>query len=702
MRAQFLTTFFAVCVLLCLSGGDAVAQDIHRVWRTIDIGLPGSRDLYALEWSPTDQRLVLFGGRPAERGSIWLYRDGDWRKHSGDGPAGKYGQRTAVEPSSGRVFVFGGVDADDTAARLYTDFSVWDGTSYTPAPGNGGPSNRSRAGFSYDIDRGVLVLFGGHNNRTDSIIDTWEYSDEVWERKTPTTLPPAWGPIVYDPERKTTIAVAEEVQETWEWDGEDWSLLGSDAPEGVASLVYHAGRGEVVASASDGLWTWDGTSWQQWVEETEEFETGWGRDIAYHPGEEAIYGFGGRVDGGGLWRFADGKLTRPTAGTPSARHQMAYAWDSATERLMMYGGGAKLGGTLEDTWTWKAGSWSRVNSALNPGPRANASMAFDAERGVAVLTGGAGEDTRVWEFDGTDWSFVQPPNPLLPYNVELVYSELHERVLAVSEEPDEEDPSLRVFGWTGSDWERLPSMGGPSRREFPAVWDSKRDRLVFYSGRDSSSGAANRETWAWDTEQWSLIDTEGPAPDLDHAMVYVPERDVIVMLLRSGHAAEFDGSSWTTVTSGKRIPRSSAALFYDTAGERVVAFGGWHDEIYGDLQEYVLAGAPCEEDAECESGFCSDGVCCDQACGAGNPDDCFACSAEAGASVDGLCAVVAEKEGCESIVDPDAEGPLQIPEKSTESDGCCATAGSDRRGTVALFLVAIAGMILRRRGSPAR
>lgn len=48
-------------------------------------------------------------------------------------------------------------------------------------------------------------------------------------------------------------------------------------------------------------------------------------------------------------------------------------------------------------------------------------------------------------------------------------------------------------------------------------------------------------------------------------------------------------------------------------------------------------GAACQFNVDCLSGFCADGVCCNTACGGGDPNDCQACSYAAGAAVDGTC-----------------------------------------------------------------
>jgi hypothetical protein len=49
-------------------------------------------------------------------------------------------------------------------------------------------------------------------------------------------------------------------------------------------------------------------------------------------------------------------------------------------------------------------------------------------------------------------------------------------------------------------------------------------------------------------------------------------------------------------------------------------------------------GSGCSQASECESGFCVDGVCCNEACGGGLASDCRSCSVDAGAVRDGQCA----------------------------------------------------------------
>ncbi|MDI3284493.1 hypothetical protein [Polyangium sp. 15x6] len=71
-------------------------------------------------------------------------------------------------------------------------------------------------------------------------------------------------------------------------------------------------------------------------------------------------------------------------------------------------------------------------------------------------------------------------------------------------------------------------------------------------------------------------------------------------------------------------------------GETLAAFsrfveGAPYDSVRVRLSRITTCG-------DCPSGFCSDGVCCDTACGGGDTTDCMACSVAAGAPADGVCA----------------------------------------------------------------
>jgi len=145
----------------------------------------------------------------------------------------------------------------------------------------------------------------------------------------------------------------------------------------------------------------------------------------------------------------------------------------------------------------------------------------------------------------------------------------------------------------------------------------------------------------------------------------------------------FDGSTWFLVWTdyrhgeegevfGMRIDGSGAVLdpdglvvasfaggagradiASDQAGQALVVYSHFVDEP-DCLAERVRGrfiqtdndnGRPCSSPAECDSGFCVDGVCCDEACG-NSTDDCFGCSQAAGATQDGTCETLPADHVC--------------------------------------------------------
>lgn len=68
------------------------------------------------------------------------------------------------------------------------------------------------------------------------------------------------------------------------------------------------------------------------------------------------------------------------------------------------------------------------------------------------------------------------------------------------------------------------------------------------------------------------------------------------------------------------------------------------------VSQGTALGLSCTSDLDCDSGFCADGVCCDQACGGTDTTDCQACSASAGATANGTCTMLPSTVTCRAAV----------------------------------------------------
>ena len=91
----------------------------------------------------------------------------------------------------------------------------------------------------------------------------------------------------------------------------------------------------------------------------------------------------------------------------SRRYGHCMAFDSARQRVVLFGGQDLRLGRRNDTWECDGAKWIAGPSAPSGlTPREEAAMVFDGGRGVMVLFGGwDGLDRNdTWQYDGAGWS----------------------------------------------------------------------------------------------------------------------------------------------------------------------------------------------------------------------------------------------------------------------------------------------------------
>ena len=92
----------------------------------------------------------------------------------------------------------------------------------------------------------------------------------------------------------------------------------------------------------------------------------------------------------------------------------------------------------------------------------------------------------------------------------------------------------------------------------------------------------------------------------------------------------------------------------------------------------AAVGGTCTSTTECSEGFCVDGRCCNGACGGSDPFDCQACSITAGATTDGVCALLATTHLCrpsrDAVCDTAdyCEGNTDCPDTVTAAETSCS------------------------------
>ncbi len=252
-------------------------------------------------------------------------------------------------------------------------------------PVGGEPSWVYGSSLAYDSHRGVLVRFGGGNTWSIALDETWELDlrSHAWAKRTPAHSPPGRGGarLTYDAARRVTVLFGGETEDgslhndTWLWDGVDWTEV-FPAHQPVSRYfhgqTYDSRRREVVVFGGysreqptyrDDLWQWDGTDWQQ----------------------------------------------RAANPTPTGRLEMAFAYDSRRDVLVLFGG-VDSSNWYNDTWEWAAGVWTQHQPPASPPARAYVAAGYSPGAGYTMVFGGYGsdfgvhDDTYLW--DGERWRQV--------------------------------------------------------------------------------------------------------------------------------------------------------------------------------------------------------------------------------------------------------------------------------------------------------
>ena len=283
---------------------------------------------------------------------------------------------------------------------------------------------------------------------------------------------------------------------------------------------------------------------------------------------------------------------------PSARSNAAIAYDSARQRVVLFGG--QSGSPLNDTWAWDGTLWTQVED-IGPPARSAHSLAFDSVRQRVVLFGGLSGSTVLgdtWEWDGTEWTQMADTGPSARLGLEVTFDSKIQRVVLFGGMDQNSKPFADTWIWDGNDWTQVQDVG-PSARINPGLaYDSVRDRVVLFGGSEVKTappaGYATPvffppldDTWEWDANQWTRAADTGPAPRGGHGMVY----DGTNVLLFGGQNTsalgfpgalteyfadtwQWDGKHWTQLQDIGPAPRLPAGMTFDSARNRSVLFGG--------------------------------------------------------------------------------------------------------------------------------
>ena len=303
---------------------------------------PGGRIDFAFAYDSARQNTILFGGYDGAgtRNDTWTWSGTAWSELTPGGtlPLIRAHQAGAFDESRAELVVFGGTDF---AGTTYNDVHLFNGTDW--APGAIDPSVPAADGeMAYDSNRSVTVL-AVSNPFSSPFFETWERTGTTWAKIATANSPPARtdSQLVFDKSRNVCVLFggfggfsrAGDLNDTWEYNGTDWTLVTTAAaPTGRVgmAMAYHgnavSGRvllfgGSAGGELANDTWTYDGTNWT---------------------------------------------LQAP-AHSPPVRWVAFLSYDANRDRSVLYGG-EDAGGLRNDLWEWDGSDWTEGGSAPPAAP----------------------------------------------------------------------------------------------------------------------------------------------------------------------------------------------------------------------------------------------------------------------------------------------------------------------------------------------
>ncbi len=608
--------------------GLGVVRRAGHVWSQRALSsTPSFRTLSHMVCDTARGYAMVFGGRGLN--DLWAFDDTGWRRIEvrSNSPRTRGRGAFAYDRRRGRTILWGGQGDAGTADP--TDTWAFDGESWREIRTSSSPASRWGPTMVYDPRRDRMVMFGGfaasNTPRPDAL---WEFDGEDWYQPIPTSTrsPPLAGRpttnLVYDEARGHVLLYGNQspigfgdIQDAWTWDGERWTeiRLTGDLPQsGFTRSMYYDGRRRTpVMLAVEGTrlveYVWHGQGFTRTASAALGTSVFSNLPTCYDEVRDRAVLFNGFIFAApiraGVIEWDGRTAIEPTPGGPTARRNLASAWDAGRARLVAFGGNESDGGPNDyqhptDTWAWGDRRWTRLPTSNAPPGRSEHAMAHDPASGLAFVFGGTdgvGVLGDTWAFDGAGWTPVLTSTAPSPRRLAAVSWDPARGVAVLFGGTSEfgGQPLLRrgdTWEFDGTDWTRTSTLGPAPRAGAAMVWDPIRAQTLLFGGFDR--GTAEDwfdDLWAWDGQRWTRLEPAGPRPigRTDASLVWDPRRERVVLVgggdnnVARQDVWEWDGAAWSQVTPEREGPVSRSRLaagFDPERGELVVSHGaavGW-------------------------------------------------------------------------------------------------------------------------------
>lgn len=239
---------------------------------------PIPRSAGSLVYDQLTLRSTLFGGfNTGTLNDTWEWDGNNWiQRTPATSPTARYSHSMAYDSYRGKMVMFGGINASNT---FLADTWEWDGTTWAHITPSLSPKSLSYASMVYDSYRGKTVLFGGDHNGT-AQNDTNEYDGTTWAPITTSISPPIrFGQVMgFDIIRNRAVMFgglngSSQYNDTYEYDGYNWTQINTSTfptARTFATMTFNTTKKVMVLFGGidfinnvvlNDTWEYDGINW---------------------------------------------------------------------------------------------------------------------------------------------------------------------------------------------------------------------------------------------------------------------------------------------------------------------------------------------------------------------------------------------------------------------------------------------------------
>ena len=289
------------------------------------------------------------------------------------------------------------------------------------------------------------------------------------------------------------------------------------------AMVYDEARNRIILAGGstpvdggqsfrfyDDVWALNGNTWTPLGSSGSERS---GQKLAYDGTRRRVVSFGGFLDRSlpdllelheDRWRALGTPPDRPVA-------EGGFVYDARRDRFIAFGGANGRSHSYGDTWAYEGGSWKQIAAdGVGPEPRQAFAMVYDTARDRVVLYGGmspagtAFSDT--WEFDGESWKKLDVTGPGTRLAPGAAYDGTRREMVMFGGQSGG-GPNGEAWTWNGRVWKKAAETGPSPRSMGYMAYDGVRNRIVLFGGRTSYPDGDMNDTWEWNGREWKEIVT---------------------------------------------------------------------------------------------------------------------------------------------------------------------------------------------------